>query len=295
MTKKLSVLMVCLITLSLLAGCQCQHDWVAADCTNPKTCVRCQETVGSPLGHDWSSGSCTEAQTCYVCGRTNGYAMGHDWSEATCTEARTCCNCGQTDGQPLGHTWSSSSCTSAAYCTVCYEDLGAAYGHNWVNTIDLSGVPGQYCTLCGEAEPLPGYWTPLTDCEKYSASNETEHKADIQVDNWITPIGKLPDSLRFCVSGKENYKNNHFIIYCLDGHYDVLSGLIAFHDKSEDYAEAKILIYLDNQLAYESPVLSSTNNQASFLLDVEEVDVVKVLCSTSKKQSAYCVLSAAVS
>ena len=30
-----------------------EHDWVAANCTTPKTCEECKETEGEALGHDW--------------------------------------------------------------------------------------------------------------------------------------------------------------------------------------------------------------------------------------------------
>jgi len=29
------------------------HDWKAATCTTPKTCSRCNDTEGEPLGHKW--------------------------------------------------------------------------------------------------------------------------------------------------------------------------------------------------------------------------------------------------
>lgn len=40
-----------MIGLLVLSGCSCNHVWKEADCLNPKTCSRCQETDGEPLGH----------------------------------------------------------------------------------------------------------------------------------------------------------------------------------------------------------------------------------------------------
>lgn len=41
------------------ATIQCVHQWVDADCENPKTCSKCNETVGVKLGHTTSTGKCT--------------------------------------------------------------------------------------------------------------------------------------------------------------------------------------------------------------------------------------------
>lgn len=137
-------------------------------------------------------------------------------------------------------------------------------------------------------------WQPLTDCEKHSASNETEHFADVKVGNWNTRSGKLKDSVRFCVANKESYRNTHYINYNLNGNYTEMAGLVSFCDKSEDYAEAEVRIYLDNELAYESIALSDLSDDEDFTLDVEDVQVVRIVCSTTKKVSAFCVVAASV-
>ena len=137
-------------------------------------------------------------------------------------------------------------------------------------------------------------WTPLTECEKYSASNEDAHFGDVSVGNWNTRSGKLKDSIRFCVANKKSYKNTHYIIYNLDGNYTELTGLVSFHDQSDDFAEAEVKIYLDKELAYESIKLSDLSDDEEFTLDVEDVKYVRIVCSTTKKGSAYCVVAASV-
>lgn len=172
----------------------------------------------------------------------------------------------------------------------------------------LLGVGGGQAGFALEADAVswaagPGYkkyeapqrtWQPLTDCEKYAASNEEAHFADVKIGNWDTRSGKLEDSIRFCVANKKSYKNTHYIIYDLNGNYTKLSGLVSFCDKSDDYAEAEVKIYLDNELAYESITLSDLSDDDDFTLDVEDVDYVRIVCSTTKKGSAYCVVAASV-
>lgn len=166
--------------------------------------------------------------------------------------------------------------------------------HDWIRGINSSGIHGWICTECLETVLDTYEWTPLTDCEKIMASNEEAHFQDIVVGDWDTRAGELPDALRFCVSGKESYKRTHYIIYDLHGDFDTLSGLVSFMDRSDKYATARILIYLDNELAYESDTFCARSDDESFTLDVSGVDKVRVVCSTQDKHTAYCALSASV-
>ena len=68
-------------------------------------------------------------------------------------------------------------------------------------------------------------WAPLTGCEKVLASNQEAHFADVQVGNWYARSGKLKNSVRFCVSGQDSYRNTHYIIYNLKGNYTQMTGL----------------------------------------------------------------------
>ena len=137
-------------------------------------------------------------------------------------------------------------------------------------------------------------WAPLTGCEKVLASNQEAHFADVQVGNWYARSGKLKNSVRFCVSGQDSYRNTHYIIYNLKGNYTQMTGLASFCDKSADFAEAEVRIYLDNELAYESITLSDLTGDDEFTLDVEDVRNVRIVCSTTGKATAYCVVAASV-
>ena len=50
----------------------CDHVWIPADCTTPKTCKICGETSGAPLGHQWQEATYDAPKTCSVCGTTEG-------------------------------------------------------------------------------------------------------------------------------------------------------------------------------------------------------------------------------
>ena len=98
--KKLITFLLILLVIFALSGCCMPHEWEAATCTEPKTCLKCGKTNGKPLGHDWAEATCTEPQTCSRCGETEGKPLGHTWVPATSTEPKTCSVCGETEGEP---------------------------------------------------------------------------------------------------------------------------------------------------------------------------------------------------
>lgn len=268
MKKRFVLAILGIVCAISLAACQCKHDWVEANCTTAKTCSKCKETIGEPLGHAWLSATCTEPKTCSACGRKEGIVAGHQWVY--------------------------DSCTSPRRCRICSEISDTVLGHTWVSTVNTRGIEGRICTACQETELDTYNWTPLTGCEKGKFSNEEAHFADVKIDDWDSRAGKLPDSIRFCVANKESYKNTHYCNYKLKGNYDWISGLISFSDKSDKHATAKIHIYLDNELAYESDTISALGNDEFFKLDVRGVKTVRIVCSTTETHKAYCVVSASV-
>ena len=56
----------------------CDHDWIAATCTAPKTCSKCNLTEGSVV-HKLQLASCTSPTTYTLCGMVSGTAYGHDY------------------------------------------------------------------------------------------------------------------------------------------------------------------------------------------------------------------------
>lgn len=131
--KRVSIVLLGILLCVLLAGCKCEHEWAEATCTEPKTCTKCKETEGKPLGHNWKAATCEEPETCTRCGETRGNAKGHTWKDATCTEPKTCTVCGKTEGEVLGHKegdWEvaetdvvSATKVLKKYCTVCGEEV----------------------------------------------------------------------------------------------------------------------------------------------------------------------------
>ena len=90
--------------LLLLSGCCLSHEWVEADCTTPKNCVKCETTEGESLGHQWADATCTAPKTCTVCAAIEGQPLEHafgeeemqnpDYVNASVQLIKTCVDCG---------------------------------------------------------------------------------------------------------------------------------------------------------------------------------------------------------
>ena len=142
----------------------CDHNWIDATCTAPKTCSLCGKTEGEALGHieeiiPAKAATCeetglTEGVRCSRCGEILVEqqvipALGHNYTSeviksATCTEEGlrryTCTRCGDTYDEAipvLAHSQAireenriepdctnSGSYDKVTYCTVCNEELG---------------------------------------------------------------------------------------------------------------------------------------------------------------------------
>ena len=152
MKRFVSIIMTLLLFFSL-CGCCLNHEWADATCTEPKTCTKCGETEGEPLGHKWVDATCTKPKTCSVCGETEGEPLGHTWEDATCTEPKTCSICGKTEGKPINHEYEWTVEKEATYldegretgvCKFCGDttertlDMLKAEYH-WNTPIELGG------------------------------------------------------------------------------------------------------------------------------------------------------------
>lgn len=126
MKKRICMMMVLALLAGILSGCQllCKHEWEAATCEVPQTCVKCEKIEGEALGHAWAEATCVDPEICSTCGQTQGAALGHAWVEATCEEPKTCTVCSLTEGEALGHTWEEATTEAPQTCTVCQATEG---------------------------------------------------------------------------------------------------------------------------------------------------------------------------
>ena len=99
--KKTVIFTLALIFLLSLTGCGCEHEWIAATCTEAETCVLCGEVQGEKVDHIWADATCEAPQTCASCGLSQGEKLPHSWMDATTEEPETCQYCGITQGDKI--------------------------------------------------------------------------------------------------------------------------------------------------------------------------------------------------
>lgn len=166
MKRKMFVGMLVIVTalILLMAGCGCQHQWLAATCSAPQTCQLCGETEGETLPHTWQDATCSSPKTCTVCKAVEGELLPHTWLDASCTTPRTCSACKTTEGEALGHTWRDATCTTPKTCSVCQATEGEKADHTWQ---DATCIVPKTCSVCkaSEGELADHDWTGAT-CTK---------------------------------------------------------------------------------------------------------------------------------
>ena len=64
---------------------KCNHNWIAATCTEPQICSVCNQTEGSAKGHSWETATCSAPQICSVCKQTEGDMLEHNYQDGVCT------------------------------------------------------------------------------------------------------------------------------------------------------------------------------------------------------------------
>ena len=135
----------------------CIHTLTEATCTKPKTCTKCQATVGKALGHDYVI--CGNIARCRECGASKTVSTGTQAGTQTGTQTGNSTGT-QTGTQGHIHTFAQATCTMPQTCTVCGATNGKALGHDFTVTsrIDasctLEGKTIRTCVECGKKETI---------------------------------------------------------------------------------------------------------------------------------------------
>ena len=121
----------------------CDHNWIPATCTTPKTCSKCSATEGEANGHTWQEATCTTPKTCNVCSATEGAANGHSWSAWTIDNTNhshvcTVCTAVESGSHTYSASWTPSGSTHVKTCLDCGKTLSAEhnFGTGWVSNGD---------------------------------------------------------------------------------------------------------------------------------------------------------------
>lgn len=107
MKRLITIAFISLFCVICLSACGCKHEWAAATCQSPKTCLICGKVVGKIGDHEWTDATCAAPKTCKVCGVTDGDMLPHTPSDewvvsktsytyAQKTYVQKCTVCGET-------------------------------------------------------------------------------------------------------------------------------------------------------------------------------------------------------
>jgi len=145
----------------LLIITHCDHVWIDATCTAPKTCEICGRTRGSTIEHSYTAANCTYPAICRYCLTPQGEPLGHDWLPATCESLSHCSRCIATQGERAPHNFGASTDGVTKACTECGEEVTIKYvaltfddgpsGENTKNLLDGLAARNAKATffLCG--------------------------------------------------------------------------------------------------------------------------------------------------
>lgn len=185
--KKIAIVLLALFCLLALAGCCFEHEWEAANCTSPMTCVSCGKTEGAPLGHTWDAATCVAAKTCQICGSTEGEPLGHTWQDATCIVPKKCAICHMTEGEPLSHTWEDATTEAPKTCTGCGQTDGKKIDTDprftTASTKQLYGKWQSEVVLTGEMLGLEDYFDEIPVTLYYEFCNDGNLIADVEIED----------------------------------------------------------------------------------------------------------------
>lgn len=249
--KKVRVVILALLASLVLAGCQCKHEWTPANCTTAKTCSKCGEVEGEPLGHKWMDATCIRPMVCSACGEVTGEALGHTWQDATCTKPMICSKCYTTSGKALGHTieeWSvvsESTCSEggveAGTCTVCGKTveqklpLKEHTPGDWVITVEPTetneGTRVKLCEVCNQE----------VEREKFSLSAEEIKDRYIKSCKTISykDLARTPDQYK----GERIKFSGNVVQVCSEGESD--SQYAVYRVATSGRYDNVVYIYLD--------------------------------------------------
>ena len=165
---------------------ECEHVWVAPDCTNEGYCSVCNEKGEAALGHIWVDPDCENDGYCSRCNEKGEPALGHVWVAPDCSSDGYCSVCGEKSGSAVGHDWIAPDCVSAAYCSVCGASGDPALGHDWVAPDCVSDA---YCSVCGASgDPALGHDWIAADCISDGYCSRCNEKSGSAIGHdWVAP------------------------------------------------------------------------------------------------------------
>lgn len=191
--------------------------------------------------------------------------------------------------------------TKCRFCGISQNDLpdtydSISYGnceHSYETILQTNGTPAYECLKCHNIQIMQ--IASLTDLRKLRDTNAHGKNKDVIIGDFREDSGKeIEDAVRFWVVDKSGYTNTESVDFYLANSYTTLSGLVFAGEQSENGANMTLRFYGDERLIGEITNITKDKEYCPEI-DVSDVEVLRVECSTQKSAHGYCFIQASVS
>lgn len=191
--------------------------------------------------------------------------------------------------------------TSCRFCGISMDDLNNAgiilpdieCEHKYEKIIQTNGTPAHECRNCHNI--LLYNNPPLTDLKLLSDTNADGKNDDIKYGTFYHNGWEWNDAVRFWVTDKSGYTNTESMEVYLANAYTELYIVAFAAEESEGDTNMTLRFYGDGELLYEMTDITKDSKEKDTRIDVTDIEVLKVECSTEKDAFGYCVLHGIVS
>ena len=190
--------------------------------------------------------------------------------------------------------------TSCRFCGISQNNLpeddeSFSYSkceHDYEAILQTNGTPAYECRKCDNIQIMA--IASLTNLKKLRDTNADGKNEDVVVGDFREESGKeIDDAVRFWVVDKSGYTNTESIDFYLANSYSSLAGMVFAGDQSEKGANMTLRFYGDERLIAE--IADITKGSEYFPeIDVSDVEVLRIECSTEKSSHGYCFIQASV-
>lgn len=190
--------------------------------------------------------------------------------------------------------------TACRYCGISMNELDAA-GIELKNEpcecepeliIQTNGTPAYECSKCHNITLCPNPY--LTDMKLISDTNAEGKKDDVKYGSFYQNGREWDGLVRFWVANKSGYTNIESMEVNLANSYTTLTALVFAGNESDDNTNMTLHFYGDGELLYEMKNIVLDAEEQYAEIDVTDVEILKVECSTDVDAFGYCFLQGVV-
>lgn len=186
--------------------------------------------------------------------------------------------------------------TSCRFCGISQTDLFNAgitlpdepCDCEYETVMQTNGTPAYECKKCHNIKIKQS--ASLTELKLISDTNAPGKKEDIKYGNFYHKGQEWEDTVRFWVIDKSGYTNLESMEVSLANSYSTLVALAFAGKESDDTTNMTLRFYGDGELLYEMKDIVLDAEESYAEIDVTDVEILKVECTTDVNAFGYCYL-----